>query len=107
MEEQAAYVVPGEIQKPKTTAEKLREAAWGKPADCIELVAAVELEQLREKYSELIMAVCARFPDETRHETALRYIRDREALRGAQEVACHDPNALQLGAAARAAGIVR
>ncbi len=30
------------------------------------------------KYQELIMAVAQKFPDETRHETALRYIRERE-----------------------------
>ena len=31
-------------------------------------------------YSELLYAVEGKFPDETRHETALRYIREREAL---------------------------
>jgi len=30
------------------------------------------------KYRELIMAVAQKFPDESRHETALRYIRERE-----------------------------
>ena len=29
---------------------------------------------LEEKYFELIMAVGRKYPDETRHETALRYI---------------------------------
>jgi hypothetical protein len=31
-----------------------------------------------EKYDELIMAVVNKYPNETRHETALRYIRERE-----------------------------
>lgn len=31
-----------------------------------------------EKYYELIMAVESKFPNETRHETALRYIKERE-----------------------------
>jgi len=30
-------------------------------------------------YNELIMAVAQKFDGETRHETALRYIREREA----------------------------
>lgn len=29
-------------------------------------------------YDELIMAVESKFPDESRHETALRYIKERE-----------------------------
>ena len=31
-----------------------------------------------DKYDELIMAVETKVPDESRHETALRYIRERE-----------------------------
>jgi len=31
-----------------------------------------------EKYAELILAVCRKFPNEGRHETALRYIREAE-----------------------------
>lgn len=31
----------------------------------------------REKYNELLMSVVCRFPNETRHETALRYIKER------------------------------
>ena len=37
-----------------------------------------ELAALREKYYELIMAVSCKCPNETRHETALRYILERE-----------------------------
>lgn len=32
-----------------------------------------------EKYHELLYAVARKFPDETRHETALRYIREAES----------------------------
>lgn len=38
-----------------------------------------ELENVRSQYHELLYAVAQKFPDETRHETALRYIREREA----------------------------
>lgn len=31
------------------------------------------------EYSELIMAVARKFPGETRHQTALRYIREAES----------------------------
>ena len=33
---------------------------------------------LEDSYSELIMAVARKFPDEERHETALRYINEAE-----------------------------
>lgn len=35
-------------------------------------------EELARRYMELIMAVGSKFPGETRHETALRYIKERE-----------------------------
>lgn len=37
-----------------------------------------ELIKVKEKYNELLMAVQSKFPGETRHETALRYIRNAE-----------------------------
>lgn len=37
-----------------------------------------EIEQLRALYNELIYAVASRHKGETRHETALRYIREVE-----------------------------
>jgi hypothetical protein len=37
-----------------------------------------EIEQLRVSYQELIMAVSEKIPNESRHETALRYILERE-----------------------------
>jgi hypothetical protein len=46
--------------------------------------AAEELRRLHEisiKYSELLYAVHAAFPDEDRHQTALRYITQTERLR--------------------------
>ena len=39
---------------------------------------AAELERLREKYNELIFAVGMKYPGETRHETAMRYIKKAE-----------------------------
>jgi hypothetical protein len=36
-------------------------------------------EPVEGKYYELLFAVSQKFPGETRHETALRYIREREA----------------------------
>jgi len=35
-------------------------------------------KELRDKYEELIMAVSKKFPEETRHQTALRYIVEHE-----------------------------
>lgn len=40
---------------------------------------------LREAYNELIMAVARKFPNETRHQTALRYIRQAEKSSGDQQ----------------------
>lgn len=34
--------------------------------------------ELRKKYNELLFAVESKFPNETRHETALRYIKEAE-----------------------------
>lgn len=38
-----------------------------------------EVERLQTKYNELLYAVARVRPNETRHETALRYIREAEA----------------------------
>lgn len=35
---------------------------------------------ISQRYSELIMAVACKFPNETRHETALRYIQQAESI---------------------------
>ena len=44
-------------------------------------IAALEAEnvELRKSYNELIMGVARKFPNETRHQTALRYILQAEA----------------------------
>jgi len=41
-----------------------------------------QIKELKDKYYELIMAVANKYKDETRHETALRYIRTREQHSG-------------------------
>lgn len=38
------------------------------------------LKEIERKYNELIYNVCNKFPNETRHETALRYIKNAETL---------------------------
>ena len=38
-----------------------------------------EFRSLSERYDELIMAVCRKHPNETRHQTALRYIQETES----------------------------
>ena len=38
-----------------------------------------EVEELRHRYNELLYAVASKHEGETRHETALRYILEREA----------------------------
>lgn len=45
-------------------------------------LAALSCGTLVEKYNELLMAVQKKCPGETRHETALRYIRQAEELTG-------------------------
>ena len=42
---------------------------------------ADKLAELREKYNELLYAVGNKHPDETRHQTALRYIQQAEVPR--------------------------
>lgn len=40
--------------------------------------AMIELVELRGKYTELLIGVANKFDGETRHETALRYIKNAE-----------------------------
>lgn len=40
--------------------------------------ALIMQSELEKKYHELLMAVGKKYPNESRHETALRYIRERE-----------------------------
>lgn len=37
------------------------------------------LTEIKDRYDELIYAVERKFPDESRHQTALRYIKEAEA----------------------------
>ncbi len=49
-----------------------------------------ENERLRERvarYDELLLAVANKYPAETRHETALRYIRSKESMSGVAQSA--------------------
>ena len=39
----------------------------------------IDYDDLSTLYYELILAVGSKFPDESRHETALRYIREKES----------------------------
>jgi|JI10StandDraft_1071094.scaffolds.fasta_scaffold101188_8 hypothetical protein len=41
-------------------------------------VRADKTEATEARYNELLLAVSNKYPGETRHETALRYIRERE-----------------------------
>jgi hypothetical protein len=60
--------------------EELGQALYDSVAEVATLTARVkELKELEEKYYDLIYAVQTKFPDESRHDTALRYIRAAEA----------------------------
>jgi hypothetical protein len=39
-----------------------------------------EMAEIESKYMELLYAVASKFPGESRHQTALRYIRERETV---------------------------
>ena len=43
-----------------------------------EAKAEARVAELEEQYGELIFAVATKYPDETRHQTALRYIQQAE-----------------------------
>ena len=49
-----------------------------------------ELEKRRAEYSELLMAVVVKHEGESRHQTALRYIQEREAICSGPVVATQD-----------------
>lgn len=56
-----------------------RLSLYGAQADDENDRLQAENEKLQEKYSDLIMCVAQKFPDETRHETAKRYIQQAES----------------------------
>jgi hypothetical protein len=67
----------------KTIASRDRECAsehWGALNDCIadNLELRSRHAALVEKYDELLYSVGNKYPNESRHETALRYIRNSE-----------------------------
>ena len=80
------YVGPAAVHDlPESWLDALSAAGHGEPFSCDGLIpyraqpsGAVE-DAARSKYEELIYAVASKFPGETRYETALRYIREREA----------------------------
>ena len=55
-------------------------------------VDAGELAELREKYNELLYAVGSKHRDETRHETALRYIKQAERSVSTGQQSVSGPN---------------
>lgn len=52
---------------------------WGREVLKLSKQLARQVEALEAKYNELIHAVETKHPDETRHETALRYITQAES----------------------------
>ena len=60
--------------------------------------AADEIERLREKYNELLYAVGNKHADETRHETALRYIKQAERSVSTGQQSVSGPNVVLTGA---------
>ena len=54
------------------------ESYWWKPIAKALAIAVSEERGVKEKYQELIMAVETKYEGESRHETALKYIRSAE-----------------------------
>lgn len=52
-----------------------------------------ERNHFRDRYDELLYAVATKHPDETRHQTALRYIRERETANDHQVASTESANA--------------
>ena len=48
-------------------------------SQCVSYIPFREVDQLKRLYNELIYAVATKHEGETRHETALRYIQERES----------------------------
>jgi hypothetical protein len=51
---------------------------YAKPVDARLAQQQAEIDELKKKYGELLFAVSIKHPDKSRHETALRYIRQAE-----------------------------
>lgn len=56
----------------------VRNVLWDGSGQAVVYVPFRELERVQGLYNELLMAVANKHPGESRHETALRYIRERE-----------------------------
>lgn len=80
-----AFVEGGDDREDRL--ERMKTAKEGLLSTFNSLITSTEndLLDVREKYNELVMAVGNKFEGETRHETALRYIRNAE--QGSMEVA--------------------
>ena len=63
---------PATGDKSPVTSAGPKETAYG------DYFPSIEREHLAAAYYELLMAVARKFPGETRHQTALRYIRETE-----------------------------
>lgn len=68
------YKLPKTIEDAEKITERYIDQAWQR----IQPLIAKETSRVNEKYQELILAVGNKYPDETRHQTALRYIRSVE-----------------------------
>ena len=82
-EQQAAEVLAGLVATTVQAAAQIRVAEAQTDAD--------ELARLRGLYEELLFAVGNKYPGETRHQTALRYIQQAEASRICASQ-CEGPN---------------
>lgn len=66
------------IEADMMNTESDRDALRNKRDEILLLIKAGEINDTTEKYNELLYAVATVHPGETRHETALRYIREAE-----------------------------
>jgi hypothetical protein len=66
------------------TLEDLQARAFAGFADAEFEYLTARLEKYEAAYNELINAVASKYPDETRHETALKYIRRAEDNKGSE-----------------------
>lgn len=71
-----------EIVEKAAAEEGVVDAAWQEFDDAVTPQAVLEImderDALREKYNDLLYEVATKFPDESRHETAKRYIGQME-----------------------------
>jgi hypothetical protein len=67
------------------------DAALERFAALVAALAEPEPDAIAAKYNELLMAVAQKHPDETRHETALRYITQAENQSNAPKRISDDP----------------